>query len=154
MRDPRLAKLAASLLDYSLEIKPGEKLLIESEAAGRDLVIELIDAAYERQVIPFVQMGDARVRRAWYLNAKRDQMDLEVGWALHRLADIDASVYIIGGANATEMADVPPSVLETSRLASEQLLDEHLRKKWFLLRFPTPSADWPPGPETPPGNRA
>ena len=25
MRDPRLAKLAASLLDYSLEIKPGER---------------------------------------------------------------------------------------------------------------------------------
>ena len=140
MRDPRLKKLAASLLDYSLKIQPGEKLLIESETAGRDLVIELIDGVYERQAVPFVQVGDARVRRAWYLGAKRGQMDLEVEWALRRLADVDASLYIMGGENATEMADVQPGVLEASRLAAEPLLVKYLQKKWVLLRFPTPSA--------------
>ena len=87
-----------------------------------------------------MQVGDARVRRAWYLGAKRDQMDLEVEWALHRLADVDASLYIMAGENATEMADVQPGVLEASRLAAEPLLAKYLQKKWVLLRFPTPSA--------------
>lgn len=140
MRDPRLAKLAASLLDYSLEIKPGEKVLIEGGLASRDLIIALVDGAYERQAVPFVEVGDARIRRAWYLQATRDQMDLEVSWGMNRLAGMDASVYIVGGDNATEMSDIAPTVLEASRLAAEPLLDLHLRKKWVLLRYPTPSA--------------
>ena len=140
MRDPRLKRLAASLLDYSLEIKPGEKLLIESETAARDLVVALIEGVYERKAVPFVQVGDARIRRAWYLNAQREQMDLEVGWSLHRLEDVDATLYIMGGDNASEMADVSPSVLEASRRASEPLMNKYLQKKWTLLRFPTPAA--------------
>jgi aminopeptidase len=140
MRDPRLTRLAASLLDYSLEIKAGEKLLIESESSARDLVIALVEGAYERQAVPFAHVTDARIRRAWYLGAQREQMDLEIGWALHRMEDLDATLYIMGGANAAEMSDVPPSVLETSRLASEPLMDMYLQKKWTLLRFPTPAA--------------
>ena len=30
---------------------------------------------------------------------------------MHRLDDVDASLYILAGDNASEMADVPPSVL-------------------------------------------
>ena len=70
MRDPRLERLAANLLDYSLELKAGEKLLIESDIAARDLIIALVEAAYERGALPFFQVGDARIRRAWYLNAE------------------------------------------------------------------------------------
>ena len=79
MRDPRLKNLAASLLDYSLEIQPGERLLIESGTAGRDLVIELLEGAYERRAVPFAEVGDARIRRAWSLGAAREQMDLQIG---------------------------------------------------------------------------
>jgi aminopeptidase len=139
MRDPRLERLAANLLDYSLELKAGEKLLIESDPTARDLIIALLEGAYGRGAVPFFQVGDARIRRAWYLNARREQMDIEVGWALHRFDDVDASLSITGGENATEMADVPPSVLEASRLASEPLMDKYLTKKWCILRFPTPS---------------
>jgi aminopeptidase len=140
MRDPRLNKLAASLLDYSLEIKPGERLLIESEIGARDLVIAIIEGVYERKAVPFTQLGDARIRRAWYLNAQRGQMDTEIGWALRRMEDVDATLYIMGGDNASEMADIPPGVLEASRLASEPLMDKYLQKRWTLLRFPTPAA--------------
>jgi hypothetical protein len=91
MRDPRLQRLAANLLDYSLQLKAGEKLLIESDVTSRDLIIALLEGAYERGAVPFYQVGDARIRRAWYLSADREQMDLEVGWALGRLEDVDAT---------------------------------------------------------------
>jgi aminopeptidase len=139
MRDPRLEKLAANLLDYSLELKAGEKLLIEGDTAARDLIVAVLEGAYARGAVPFYQVGDARIRRAWYLNARREQMDIEVGWALRRLEDIDASLYMAGGENASELADVPSSVLAASRLAGEPLIEKHLAKKWCLLRFPTPS---------------
>jgi aminopeptidase len=140
MRDPRLEKLAANLLDYSLKLQPGEKLAIESEIASRELVAAVIEGAYQRKAIPFYQVGDARLRRAWFLGAQREQMDLEIAWALRRLEDLDASLYIVSGDNASELADVPPSVMEASRHASEPLMEKYLSKKWCLLRFPTPAA--------------
>jgi aminopeptidase len=140
MRDPRLTTLAATLLDHSLEIKPGERLLIESQVDARELVIALVEGAYERGALPFYELGDSRIRRAWYLGATRPQMDLRYGWALRQLEDIDASVSIDSGDNFTEMADVPTEIMEASRLAAQPLEDKYMAKKWAVVRYPTPSA--------------
>ena len=65
MRDPRLDVLAHNLLDHSLKLEPGEKVLIEGEAGSVDLMITLVEAAYERGAVPYVEYGDSRLRRAW-----------------------------------------------------------------------------------------
>lgn len=140
MKDPRVQTLADNLLDYSLELKPGEKVLIEGETGSRDLMILLIGAVYQRDAVPFVDIGDPQLRRAWLLGANREQMDLRVSWGMQRMRDVDASLYILAGENASEMVDIPGSTLEASRLAGEPLMDLLLAKKWCLLRFPTPAA--------------
>ena len=48
MKDPRLQTLAGSLLDYSLELKSGERLLIEGDVGSRDLMIALVEETYRR----------------------------------------------------------------------------------------------------------
>jgi len=140
MKDPRLETLAANLLDYSLEIKPGEKVLIEGESGSLDLMIALVEGAYQRSAMPFTHIGDTRLHRAWLLGADREQMDLRISWEIQRANDIDASISIMAGDNASELADVPGSAMEALRLADRPLMDIFLQKKWCLLRFPTPSA--------------
>ncbi len=140
MKDPRLQILAGNLLDYSLELKAGEKVLIEGEAGSVDLVIALVEAAYAREALPFVHTGDSRLQRAWLLGATREQMELQASWAERRVRDVDASIFVLAGNNASELADVPGHVLEASHLANRALMDLYLTKKWVLLRFPTASA--------------
>ncbi len=140
MKDPRLEKLAGNLLDYSLDMQPGEKVLLEGKTGSLDLMIALVEAAYAREAVPYVHISDARLQRAWLLGATREQMDLRVSWEMQQVNDIDAAVSIMAGENASELADVPPGVMEVARLADEPLLDLYLAKKWVLLRFPTPSA--------------
>lgn len=140
MRDPRLDVLAGNLLDYSLELKAGEKVLIEGETGAEELMTALVEEAYRREAVPFTTLGDARLRRAWLRGAKREQMDLQVTWAMQRVRDVDATIYILAGDNASEMADIAPSTLEASRLSSEPLLDLELTKRWVLLRYPTAAA--------------
>jgi aminopeptidase len=140
MRDPRVETLAGNLLDYSLGLQPGERVLIEGESGSLDLMVALVEAAYRRGAVPFVHLGDSRLHRAWLLGASRQQMDLRVFWEMDRLKDLDASVSIMAGNNATELADVPGKALVASRLANKPLMDMYLAKKWVLLRFPTPSA--------------
>jgi aminopeptidase len=103
-------------------------------------VVELLEGAYDREVVPFYHLSDARIRRAWYLRAQREQMDIETRWSLHQLDDVDSHIYIIGGDNACELADVPQHVMEASRLAFRPVTEKYLQKKWTLLRFPTSAA--------------
>ena len=140
MRDPRLEVLAANLLDYSLAIKADEKVLIEGETGSEELMIALVEETYRRGAVPFATLGDARLRRAWLLGARREQMDLQVGWEMHRIGDVDASIFILAGGNASEMVDILPGTLEASRLAAEPLVELYLKKRWVLLRHPTPAA--------------
>jgi aminopeptidase len=140
MRDPRLEALAGNLLDYSLKLGSGEKVLIEGEAGSVDLMIALVEAAYRRGAVPFVDYGEPRLRRAWLLGADREQMDRRVGWETQRARDLDASVFIMAGDNASQLADVPGGAMEASRLANEPLMSLYLAKKWVLLRFPTAAA--------------
>ena len=137
MRDPRLEKLAANLLDYSLDIKPGEKLYITGETGAVPLMTILIESAYRRRAVPYARTTDERLHRAWLLGATREQMDLQVSWEMQRMKDIDASIYILAGENACELADVPGSTLEALHLANKPLMDLYLTKKWVLLRYPT-----------------
>jgi aminopeptidase len=140
MRDPRLQTLASNLLDYSLKLEAGERLLIEGEVAARDLLEVLVEETYRRGGLPFTDIGDARLRRSWLLGATREQMDLQVAWEMRKFDDIEANLYILAGDNAAEMADVPPDTLEASRRAAEPLMQAVLQKKWCLLRYPTPAA--------------
>ena len=140
MKDPRLETLAANLLDYSLDLQAGERLLIEGEAGSLELAIALVEAAYERDALPFVYMRTARLTRAWLLGATREQMEAQLDWNLRRMEDVQATIHIMAGDNATEMSDVPGGAIEMSRLVNRPLMDLYLQKKWVLLRYPTASA--------------
>lgn len=140
MRDPRLDALAGNLLDHSLALKAGEKVLIQGETGALELMIALVEAAYRRKALPFVDYADPQLRRAWLLGADRAQMDLRSTWETKCVGDVDATVFIMAGDNASELADVPTSTLTASRLANEELMDLYLQKKWVLLRYPTAPA--------------
>ena len=140
MRDPRLVTLADNILDYSLSLQPGERVLIEGESGSVELMIALVEGAYTRGAVPYVELADERLRRAYLLGATREQMDLRASWEMNKVKDLDAALYILAGDNFSELVDVPGPVLEALHLANEPVMDVYLKKKWCLLRFPTPSA--------------
>lgn len=138
--DPRISALARNLLDYSLDLRPGEKLLLEGETGSEELVRGLITEAYARGAEPFFELTDPTLRRAQLLGATREQLDREMTWRLARVKEMDARLYILAGQNLSEYADVPPEIMQQFGLARKPVKDEGLKKKWALLRFPTPSA--------------
>jgi aminopeptidase len=140
MKDPRIEALARNLLGYSLDLKKGERLFIEGETGCEPLVRGLIEEAYRMGAVPFFELTDPRLRRAWLLGATREQLDRKIGVDLNRLEQMDARLYILAGENASEMADVPSDTMQAWSLAHQPYLDAVMKKKWSLLRFPTSSA--------------
>jgi aminopeptidase len=138
--DPRVKIMAANLLDYSLEIKPGEKLLIEAVTGSEPLVLALLESSYEREALPFVNLHDQRIQRGWLLGALTEQMRVRAGWWVREMEECDAHLFIDAGNNASELADVPPATTECYRRVMEPVFDVSLKKKWCSLNFPTPAA--------------
>ena len=63
MIDNRLTELAKGLINYSIRLQKGEKLLIEAKGVDYMLVNELVKEAFKVGAYPFVEMFDNRVSR-------------------------------------------------------------------------------------------
>ena len=73
--DPRITRFAEQLLDYSLSIKPGEKLLVESVGhAPAPLVEEILRLATARGAFAHHWITDHTLLRAVLKGANEDQV--------------------------------------------------------------------------------
>ncbi|WP_274650485.1 aminopeptidase [Paenibacillus humicola] len=139
MRDSRLQTLAANLVQYSIDVKPGENILIEMIGSERELVKCLIEEVAKRGGRPFVETNDRSVLRTMLMHATKEQIELWASFDLRRMEAMHGYIGIRAGENASELADVPR---ENMRLY-EQLYSHpiHLERrvkhtKWVVLRYP------------------
>jgi len=58
VKDPRIEKLARNLINYSVQLQKGEKVLIENFGLQRELVTALVKEAYAAGGYPFVLLKD------------------------------------------------------------------------------------------------
>jgi aminopeptidase len=140
MMDPRIETLARNLLSYSLDLKAGERLFIQGETGCEPLVRGLIAEAYRMRAVPFFELTDTELRRAWLLGATREKLDRQIEVDLHRLEQMDARLYILAGDNASQLGDVSSETIQAWSLAVQPYLDMVMKKTWSLLRVPTSSA--------------
>jgi len=108
MLDPRVSVLAGNLVNYSCEVRPGDKVLIEAVGLELPLVTELIKEVYRCEAIPFLTIKNSSVERSLLLGAKEQQMILRAKYESARMADMDAYIGVRSGDNASELSDVPP----------------------------------------------
>lgn len=140
MQDQRINQLARGLVNYSINLQEGEKVLIEARGIDYMLVNALIKEVYKKKAFPFVELMDNRVNRELLLQTSKEYAQLKAKYDAFRMADMDAYIGIRGGNNCNENADVPP---EKARIESEfysHPVHHEIRvkkTKWVILRYPT-----------------
>ena len=108
MLDPRVKKLAKLLVEYSLKVEKGEKVLINYiGSATEPLAKELISAVLEQGGIPIWFFDDSPLSRRMAMGATEEQM--KVFGELHRsvMEQVDCYIGVRGSENKFDMADVP-----------------------------------------------
>lgn len=139
MKDIRITKLANNLINYSCNLKEGEKVLIEAFGSCLPLVNELIKEAYKAKAIPFVTLKDKEVDRQLLFNATKEQLDMMAKYECERMKDMDAYIGIRATSNISETSDVPS---EKTTLYNKYFSDPVHGKirvpdtKWVILRYP------------------
>jgi aminopeptidase len=138
--DPRYAKLAAVLADFSTRLRRGHRVLIEVFDAPPALAVALVRAARARGAVPFVQLHDARVARELLREATKEQYATLGALELQRMKKMDAYIAVRGANNIFENADVPPDRMKLANAALRPAQNRRVNKtRWVVLRWPTPS---------------
>lgn len=139
--DPRDKKLAELLINYSCRLSAGENILIEYEGGEcKPLIKELIRQAYKAGARPFVNISDSEISRELLLQCDEKQVAFKNEYLLKQMEGMDAYIAVRGGANASELSDVPPEKLSVHSKAMQPVLDYRVDKtKWCILRYPNAS---------------
>ena len=122
MKDPRIEKLAKLLINYSVSLKKGEKILIEAFDVDYMLVAELVKEVYRVGGYPFVEMVNNRVQREILMGAGEEECKLRAKYAAYRMNDMDAYIGLRGGENTSELSDIPAEAAEMVGMGIDTVL--------------------------------
>lgn len=139
MKDPRIVTLAKNLINYSVKLKKGEKVLIEAVGLETPLVTELVKQAYLVGGLPFVTVKDKEVNRALLMNCTKEQMEMMQKYEALRMSEMDAYIGIRAGNNITELSDVPGEQMGIYQKHFWNPIHGDIRvpkTKWVVLRYP------------------
>lgn len=136
--DSRYEKLAAGLTGFSIELKKGERVLIDAFDVPDAMVIALIRAVRARGAHPYVNLHRARVSREMMLGATQEQYEPHGIVELKRMQHMDAYIALRGSDNIFENSDVPAEKVQLVARLMKPVLDYRVNKtKWVVLRWPT-----------------
>ncbi len=140
MTDPRHSKLAKLLVNYSTQIKKGDRALLDMIDVPDEMAIALIRAVRAAGGTPFVETHHTRVGREQLLGVNKEQAadirDIE----MFRMKKMQAYIAIRGSANTSENADVPSERMQLYSKIIRPVQDYRVSKtRWCVLRWPTSS---------------
>lgn len=139
MIDPRNTKLASNLINYSCELKEGERVLIEANGVETPLIKELIKEAYKVNAIPFVSIKDNELERELLIGTSKEQLDLRSKYEGSRMKDMDAYIGVRASNNSSELSDVPEEKMNLYNRYFRAPVHSDIRvprTKWCVLRYP------------------
>ena len=143
MKDQRVVTLAKNLVNYSLELKPGERIWIETRGFPvLEVAKEMITQSTKVGAVPFWYYNDDSLTRRWLLDCSEQQLKKFAEFHLAMMKMVDAYVAFRGGDNAFDLGDIPEEKMKLYQLLyiKPVHLEERVKhKKWCVLRYPTNS---------------
>jgi aminopeptidase len=140
MTDPRYTKLAKLLVEYSTELKKGDRILLDMIDVPDEFTIELIRTVRAAGAVPFVETRHTRVGREMLRGIDEKHAENIRDLELFRMKKMQAYIAIRGSENASENADVPSDRMSMYSRVIRPVLNHRVNKtRWCVLRWPTPS---------------
>jgi len=140
MTDPRYAKLAKLLVNYSTALKKGEHVLLDMIDVPDEFTIELIRTVRAAGATPCVETRRTRVGRELLLGLTEGQATMMRNLELARMKRMQAYIAVRGADNMNENSDVPGDRMQLYSKVLRPVLDYRVNKtRWCVLRWPTPS---------------
>ena len=136
--DQRIVTLAQGLVNYSCNVRPGEKVLVSYEGSdAKPLVRQIIKEVYKAGGFPYQEIRDSAVTREIMLHCSEEQLAFQNEYQLAQMQGMDAYISIRGADNTAEYSDVPSDKMNLYNKALRPVQDYRVNHtKWVVLRYP------------------
>jgi len=143
MPDPRVLKLAETLITYCAAIQPGDKVILTGEVVALPLLRETYKQAILAGGLVVLQLEDEESADFFMRHANDDQMAWLSPLTNWRAIESDVSILIRGTSNTRRSSSLDPArsvrrataVRENGRQRSERSAAG--KHRWVLTQFPT-----------------
>src|SRR5574344_210280 len=106
--DSRIETLAYNLVNYSINVQPGEKVYIHYIGESTlDLARQLVKEVYKAKGIPFTQYTEPKLQREVLLHCTDEQMKLMAEFDSAQMHAMDCYIGVRGSDKIAELSDVP-----------------------------------------------
>ncbi len=140
MHDPRIDQLARQIINYSTQVKKGDRVWVDLFDVPSAVGVAMIRAVVAAKGIPFVKIHDAILSRELIVNASKEQYELLLKNNLDLMKETDCYIAVRGSHNITENSDVPASKMNMVQGILRPLLNERVNNtRWCVMRWPSSS---------------
>jgi aminopeptidase len=142
MTDPRVAKLADLLVNYSCGLKAGENILIEAIDVPHIFTKSLVAAARAAGGNPLVLIKSNEINRALMVAGSPEQWNTIADIERMQMERMQCYIGARGNPNISELSDVPAEKQKIYEATVWKRVHHEVRIKktrWVVLRWPSPS---------------
>lgn len=135
--DFRNEKLAHNLINYSVRLQQGEKILIDVIDDGIELARCLVKEAYKAGGQPYVNVINGALQREFLMGIEEEQARYMADIELKRMEGMQAYIAIRGSFNVNENTDVPADRMKMYAKIMRPVITRRVdHTKWCVLRYP------------------
>ena len=141
MVDHRIEKLAKLCVQYSLDIKPNEQVLIQGSEQAHPLINELYKECLLKDAHPMV-LADLNLQYTFFKYAKEPQLKFVSPIQKFIAENVDASIEIFCEPNPKGLSTVDPAKLRIRSTSRKEMMEIFFRRiaegklKWNGLPYP------------------
>ncbi len=136
--DLRVERLARILVDYSIEVKEKETVLVSGSTLASPLIKEIYKKILQRGAYPRLRITLPEIQKIFFNYAGDDQLRHLSLIDMYEAENSDASIVIQSESNTRVLTNVEPKKQVAFNLARKPLKDIILEKnRWALTLFPT-----------------
>lgn len=143
MRDPRVETVADILVDYSVEVKKDDLVVIRGTYVAEPLIVALYQRCLERGAHPTIRATIPAAEPVFYRYAQEHQ--LEYIWETERwmMENLDVAFNILSDTNTRHLSKVDTSRQVLHSKARKPLMDRYMQRsaegdyRWNVTLFPT-----------------
>jgi aminopeptidase len=138
--DQRITTLAENLVNYSCQVKAGDKVYIHyTGEATRPLAKALVQAVYAAGGLPFIHYTDPQLQRLQIMECTKEQMELMAQVDALEMSNMDCYIAVRGTDNVSELSDVPADRMALYERYYMTPVHHEIRvpkTRWVVLRYP------------------
>jgi len=143
MRDLRIARLANLIVNYSIEVKKDNEVLITGTYTALPLIKELVKATVLQKGYPIIIITEEEIEETFMKYADEEVLSHVSPIEKYIMENIDARISIFSSTHTRYLSSMKPEKLQIRSAARRELTEIFMKRdqegnlKWCVAPFPT-----------------